>query len=236
LLISKHQQVQLLEAASVLVTMNQDAATSDHSQAMESDYSSASPDASGFSEAQEDDLSSVETTPPPMHEEVADAKRSSSNNSSVFSRSYQSVPGTSIAASSVPSSSYGSFHARRPSSSGTAYSTLQMDDEMGLTAAVKMCSFGTPRSNALQMDHVPPVPPLPARYASHNASKSIGGSSGRHLPQDLMLQGPVQRLSDERDVHMADKKMDDDDEFDRRSVSRPRSDDHDEGFFGHMEE
>ncbi|GKZ40175.1 hypothetical protein AbraIFM66950_002937, partial [Aspergillus brasiliensis] len=67
LLISKHQQVQLLEAASVLVTMTQDGP--EENGEAESDLSSASPDAS--SELR-DGLSSAETTPPPMDEDDDD--------------------------------------------------------------------------------------------------------------------------------------------------------------------
>lgn len=63
LLISKHQQVQLLEAASVLVNMNHDGPDA------ESELSSASPD-----EASErpDGLSSADTTPPPMGQDGDD--------------------------------------------------------------------------------------------------------------------------------------------------------------------
>src|SRR5436190_7164947 len=69
LLISKHQQVQLLEAATVLVNMNQDSPTpSEGLRTVDSDRSSTSPTISGISELR-DELSSTETTPPPMGEE-----------------------------------------------------------------------------------------------------------------------------------------------------------------------
>lgn len=72
LLISKHQQVQLLEAASVLVTMNtspdgEDAAAAtppDSTRDSASEDDPASPSASGFS-YQHDSRNSVDTTPPP---------------------------------------------------------------------------------------------------------------------------------------------------------------------------
>lgn len=73
LLISKHQQVQLLEAASVLVTMNHSpdgedanaaATPPDSTRDSASDEDPASPSASGFS-YQHDSRSSVDTTPPP---------------------------------------------------------------------------------------------------------------------------------------------------------------------------
>jgi hypothetical protein len=97
LLISKHQQVQLLEAASVLVNMNQEGESS-----RDSDHSSASPPASGSSDLR-DDLSSTDTTPPPQLDDHAvgsyprshfahrSAKRYSTNSSSAYSQSYQSA-------------------------------------------------------------------------------------------------------------------------------------------------
>lgn len=71
LLISKHQQVQLLEAASVLCHMNAESSADlpdvdvPPATAEPSEASSASPEYSGSSEMQ-DEISSVETTPPPM--------------------------------------------------------------------------------------------------------------------------------------------------------------------------
>jgi hypothetical protein len=228
-LISKHQQVQLLEAASVLVQMNQSSHELDE-KAIDSGNSSASPAASGISELQDEDLSSVETTPPPMGDQADahDSKRYSTS-SSIYSQSYQSV-----AASSVPTSAYGSYHqgiARRPSTSGSLYKGLPTEDEAVLAAAVELCNVGTPRTGPLFADDIPPVPPLPERYASHKATLS-SGSNGPTLyhPQPIMP-ALTSRLSDERDV-----KMHDHDDFSRRSISRGHSDDYDDGVFGHMEE
>ena len=257
LLISKHQQVQLLEAASVLVAMNQDPPNPPESgKASDSDNSSASPAASRYSELQDDDVSSVETTPPPMNEDIPAADGSHLRNSkryssasSVFSRSYQSAPSGSVAGSSMPTTaSFGSFHhvgyQRRPSTSGTgaAYGLGPVEDEAGLAAAVELCNFGTPRTGPVHMDpDVPPVPPLPARYASLNMNRYLGGSGNTILQQDLGLPHPLtHRISDERDVKMQVcyiKHVDDDDEyFDQRSISRGRSDEDDDGVFGRMEE
>lgn len=230
----------------MLVAMNQEpASATDMLKATESDYSSVSPAASGSSEIPDDDLSSVETTPPPMHEhsEIRDSKRFSST-SSVFSRSYQSVPGDSVAASSVPTSLYGSYHnqssMRRPSTSGTAYSGLPLEDEAGLAAAVELCNFGTPRTNPVHMDDIPPVPPLPARYASHNASRSIGGIAYPLYQPDVMAPQLSHRVSEERVQKRLSRnggRRDEEDEYyERRSASRGRSDEYDDGVFGHMEE
>ncbi|ERT00782.1 hypothetical protein HMPREF1624_02015 [Sporothrix schenckii ATCC 58251] len=76
LLISKHQQVQLLEAASVLVTMTNTADADDNAAVTPPDSTRdsasekdpASPSASGFS-YQHDGRSSVDTTPPPVQME-----------------------------------------------------------------------------------------------------------------------------------------------------------------------
>ena len=239
--------------------MNQDLPLPvDSMKAIDSDESSTSPAASGSSELQDDDVSSVETTPPPVgeqadfryHDNVRDPKRYS-DNSSVFSRSYQSAPSGSVTASSVPTAaSYGSFHhpgyQRRPSSSGTVHSNpTALEEEAALAAAVELCNFnGTPRTGPLYMDDIPPVPPLPAQYASHNANRSISGA-GYPGMQDLGIPPPLtHRLSDERDVKMHDHDhdrqlhpADDDEEFyDQRSVSRSRSDEDDDGVFGRMEE
>ena len=237
--------------------MNQDLLVPEEpAKAIDSDQSSASPAASGSSDLpDDDDVSSVDTTPPPFNEqadfrgsaEIRDEKRYS-DSSSVFSRSYQSAPSGSVAASSVPTAaSYGSFHypsfQRRPSTSGITSlgGPAAQEEEAALAAAVELCNFnGTPRTGPLHMDDIPPVPPLPARYASHNANRSISGLGYPGI-QDLGVPPTLtHRLSDERDVKMRDpqpRHADDDDEYyDQRSVSRGRSDEDDDGVFGRMEE
>lgn len=220
----------------MLVNMNLDA-TVETSQAVESDHSSASPEASGSSELPDDELSSVETTPPPMgdhHGDIRDPKRHSSA-SSIYSRSYQSVSGTGMATHSGLSSPYGSHHAGHSVpmlTSTTAYSGPPVEDEAGLAAAVKLVNFGTPRSNAQQMDDIPPVPPLPARYATHGGQESMNGIN-------YAFRGDFsQQISSERDskgpsalISSTEIELDD-----KRRVSHGHSDPHDEGFFGRMEE
>ncbi|PBP26550.1 tat pathway signal sequence [Diplocarpon rosae] len=131
LLISKHQQVQLLEAASVLVAMNQEGATPpDSAKDFQSDQESASPAASGSSELH-DGTSSTDTTPPPQGDMVhvyssgsytGRHKRFSSGHS--FSRSYQSAAGANrLSGGSIPSGpAFGYYRQqsqeRRPLSSG----------------------------------------------------------------------------------------------------------------------
>ncbi|KAH0537789.1 hypothetical protein FGG08_005471 [Glutinoglossum americanum] len=264
LLISKHQQVQLLEAASVLVSMNQDDPTPPGSaKDISSDHSSTSPAASGSS-GLHDGLSSTDTTPPPQPEGLASPPlptRSSRNgrpkryssNSSTFSRSYQSAPPNPLFAGSAPTGSTGFslFHSpigtteHRPGTASSVFSGSGMDEEdEGLAAAVELlsCSFGTPASGPVLLPlDVPPVPPLPARFMSSNF-QSLSGST----PTPTNLQPEAEMVHDyihqsremDGDIAMeqSEESAVDDDDFDQRSTSKSRSEDDDDGVFGRMEE
>ncbi|KAL8854792.1 MAG: hypothetical protein Q9221_000298 [Calogaya cf. arnoldii] len=257
LLISKHQQVQLLEAASVLVGMNQDDPLHpDTAKTIESDHSSASPDISATSELRDDDddddddLSSAETTPPPVNEpsyfhdsfSTVRTKRNSGT-SSAFSRSYQSAPSSSFLAASIPSSSYGQQYPnqRRPSTSGVASANVD-EDEAGLAAAVQsLCSFGTPRTGPVHLPaDVPPVPPLPAQYASQNTNR-LSANLMTPIPFEFGLP-PVatQRTSNERGsrpVSSHKALYNDEDDTDQLSKHHNnRNDDDEDGVFGRMDE
>ena len=243
LLISKHQQVQLLEAAQVLIGMNQDEETvPDTAKTTDSDNLSASPAASGSSDTRDDDddYSSAETTPPPMSEHyhvpdsfnTARGKRYSGNSSS-FSRSYQSAPSSSLPAGSA----FKHYQSqRRPSSSGIA--APADEEEAGLAAAVaSLCSFGTPRNGPVLLPaDVPPVPPLPAQYAEQNANK-LSGYMGP--VSEFGLPAPFyQRLSDQRDIDMNDGheyEREQAYDSDEKSVHGGRNDEDDDGVFGNME-
>jgi len=261
LLISKHQQVQLLEAASVLMAINNDPSTTppDSARGFQSDQDSASPGASGFSEHQE--ASSADTTPPPQLDGVGTgnpfasfAKRRGSN--SGFARSYQSAPYASSAAGSIPTSSGFASHSRhlsqdqRPVSSGR---NATGKDDHELAAALYGCSFGsnggTRNVHQLPVD-APPVPPLPAQYLDQSLSGTSFLSSfpsgapqsyTRGAPESYTRGAPESYTRTRAEVHKDDVKMDesggsvlDDDEDDTRS--RARSDDDDDGVFGRMEE
>ena len=243
LLISKHQQVQLLQAAKVLVGMNQDAtATEETIKSSESDQSSDSPAASGSFDVREDDdyISSAETTPPPMNEhyvmaEDIDYGRSNrhSGNSSSFSRSYQSAP-----SSSLPIGNSIGHHQQHQSSSSSGVDPADDEDEASLVAAVEsLCSFGNPRGGVVQLPYdAPPVPPVPAKYRDYNASRlsdnlkqipEIGMPDPSHLP-----------LSRERDMNMGNGHVvssHEDYEYDDRPFSHGRSDDEEDDIFGVME-
>lgn len=269
LLISKHQQVQLLEAATVLVNMKPD--TQESLASLEargdSDRSSASPTVSGISELR-DGLSSTETTPPPMGDDMAFSAKSGDarfgHHSSAFSRSFQSIPSSSL--SSIPSYSPVQAHFRQ-SSLETRPSTAETgaldDDAAGLAAAVELCNFGTPRTIPGTASDVPPVPPLPPQYLGQsfngtsvptpNSARAPGiaaphsfnafGSASRNSSTPTMYNAipmhapPSYRISDERDVRMDDiKEVErDEDDFDRRD-SAMQMDDDDDGVFGRMEE
>ncbi|KAH7360572.1 hypothetical protein BKA65DRAFT_188652 [Rhexocercosporidium sp. MPI-PUGE-AT-0058] len=248
LLISKHQQVQLLEAASVLVAMNQDGTTPpDSAKDFQSDQDSASPAASGSSE-QRDGTSSADTTPPPQADMfnaystgsyTGRHKRYSSGHS--FSRSYQSAPSANhLHAGSVPNASgFGHYRQpsqeRRPLSSGI--SRNQEDD--GLAAAVELlsCSFGstgTPRSIPVTLpEDAPPVPHIPARYLSQNFSGSTLTPSHQPRQAESYTRHQIHRDGDIK-MEESEESVADDEEYDRRS--RGRSDEDEEGVFGRMEE
>ena len=180
--------------------MNTDGPTND------SDNSS-SPAASGSSERDED-LSSPESTPPPE-----ESKRHS-NSSSAYSRSSQS-----IFSESAPSTGNGFAHYRQWSSSSnnrpvTANTSItesyRDDDSADVAAAMNLlsCSWGTPKSGPTGMpSDIPPVPPLPEKYA--NAFSSYRG------------QGDVI--------------MDDDNSSDDEPQSRNLAHDDFEGVFGRMD-
>lgn len=246
LLISKHQQVQLLEAATVLVAMNHDGPEN------ESDNSSASPDASS---ELHDGSSSTETTPPPVDEDD-DAADLEKHHSSAFSRSYHSVASSSYADSGPLSPAFSSHfrHSSIDTRPSTAETMAGHDDDdsdaADLAAAIRLCNFGTPRSSAQTMaNDVPPVPPLPARYLSQqgagSSSKSVNGSSLGLAGSNPAVFGsfnlnPSQsyKVSDERDVKMGDA---DRESRHRRNNdvdfgSRHTHDDDDDGVFGRMEE
>ncbi|KAJ4993838.1 tat pathway signal sequence [Stagonosporopsis vannaccii] len=240
LLISKHQQVQLLEAASVLVAMNK---TSDDSD------DSASPPASGSSDLR-DELSSTETTPPPHMDDHAVGSYSShshfgqrsikrySANSSAYSQSYQSAV----------FSDNGNGHYRhwsnvsdRPTTSGTSVAGSYPDDgntDQDMAAAVGLlsCSYGTPKSGAANLSpEIPPVPPLPAKFLDFNTVHSLSGNT-TVTPQQSSMRNSY-RYHESKDVDMDDDHFADEEDYRQsHSRSRGRADEDDDAFFGRMEE
>lgn len=246
LLISKHQQVQLLEAASVLVAMNdkpKDSETTppDSAKDFPSDPESASPAASGYSE-QVERQSSADTTPPPMSEGVQMNGTSFRNkrHSSVggFSRSYQSAP--SLVPGSLPGNGFG--HSRQPSDHRPTSSGINNtgQDDRDLAAAVELlsCSFGSNNGNngTVMLADAPPVPPVPQQYLDQATSLSNPGfiSSFPSRQPESFTRGDMRRGSE--DVKMSDHADSgvDDDDFDMQP--RGRSDEEDDGVFGCMEE
>ena len=260
-MISKHQQVQLLEAASVLVAMNNipNAAASPPDSTHGSnhgDKGSASPPASGFSGQHE--ASSANTTPPPLLGGISAAtaayrnfpQRQPSNNS--YSRSYQSAPFSGSVAGSVPhgaSSGLGHFRQlsqeQRPTSSGKN-ATGEEDQDLAAAVELLSCSFGSsgnPRTVHLPVD-APPVPPLPAQYLDQPilSGTSFISSFPSRAPESFtrgeFRRGPMGMSldRDRDDIKMTDSgsSVDGDDDDDMRS--RARSDEDDDGVFGRMEE
>lgn len=243
LLISKHQQVQLLEAASVLVAMNQDGATPpDSAKDFQSDQESASPAASGSSD-QQDRASSADTTPPPhdSYSHFSSGSYSGRNkrysSGSGFSRSYQSAASaTTMYTASVPTASGFGNHERRPPSSGFNR-TSQEDDQLAAAIDLLSCSFGsngTPRTIPVTLpEDAPPVPNIPAHYLSGTSfSATTLTSSHPRQPESFTRH----RNHRDEDVKMdeSEDSVADDEDYDHHS--RGRSDEDDDGVFGRMEE
>jgi hypothetical protein len=145
----------------VLVQMNSD-------NPVGNDSDNSSPEAQALSEMRDEDDDSSEASPPPQE------NKRNSNNSSAYSRSYQSV----FSADGAPAVDYRFGHYRqwstsssnRPTTANTSIADSYRDeDPQDLAAAVGLlsCSYGTPKSGPTGMpSDVPPVPPLPAKYAS----------------------------------------------------------------------
>lgn len=254
LLISKHQQVQLLEAASVLVQMNtvmgndMDATTPpDSARGFASEAGSASPTASGYSD-QHDSHSSADTTPPPQADPFRSMNKRYSSGSG-YARSYQSTTSNGFLSGSIPSGS-GFGHNRqgstdrRPPSSGMN-NTGQEDRDLAAAVELLSCSFNSNggRDSRLPSD-APPVPPLPAQYLDQAAMSSsfldsfspfANSYSTRQMPESF-TRGESRFTRHDEDVKMEDSDVGSmDDEDDRRSRAR-NSEEDDEGVFGRMEE
>ena len=159
-----------------------------------SEGSSASPGYSGSSEMH-DELSSVETTPPPMSEaiySIPTSKRDSAS-STGLSRSYRSVHSSSYAESILspgfPPQRFSGVSDFRPSTSGT-------DDGALAAATASLNVFGTPRSRPTTMaSDIPPVPPLPQQYQSYNSKTCESTLTNVY---NMHPQAFTQQLSDER--------------------------------------
>ena len=233
LLISKHQQVQLLEAAAALVTMNQDALSGDD------EASSVSPDASSELHG---GLSSTETTPPPADDnddfDVQYGKRFSVSDASVgYAHSYQSMPSSSYTAHSPAFSHF--RHSSIDTRPSTADTKLPEDDEADLAAAIRLCNFGTPRTGPIAVSSdVPPVPPLPARFLDQSGTSTSATGQDVIFPSLSFNPSLSYKVSDERESKVGESDLEsrhrrnDDVDFGRHA----HVDDDDDGVFGRMEE
>ena len=220
----------------------------------ESEQSSASPTASGASEFREDDYSSAETTPPPTSEHVSapdqyeyGRRKRLSSNSSAYGRSYQSAPSTSYSDATRWLGTFGVSGAhgnetQRPMTSGHSSSSHQHvdEDEASLAAAVQsLCSFGTPRSGPVLLPvDVPPVPPLPAQYATQNVNRLSGSMAPPLYYGSAVPYTSEHQVSQARDAKMHNEyiRPRNDEEWHNQTRPRGRSEEDDEGVFGRMEE
>lgn len=229
--------MQLLEAASVLVTMNHESAIA------ESDHSSPSPAASGSSDPRDDESISTSYTPPPQTEEPATGlfasrpafghARLESTDSSAYSQSYNSVFSEQGSHGRPYVSHYRQWSTdNRPSTSGTSY---EDEDQADLAAAVGLlsCSYGTPKTGPVMLlPDVPPVPPLPAKFLGQRLD-TLSGSTIQPTPQQRGNWGV--RHADSQDVDMYGDSDAETEHYDKHAIARGRSEE-DEGVFGKMEE
>lgn len=234
--------------------MNQEANTeAETAQDVLSDKSSASPAASRTSDLP-GGMSSADTTPPPREDEdrsvalpiprpMKSAKRRSSNGSA-YSQSHQSGPlGSLLSDRTSPSMS--SFGELRQVGDGFEQSYSRStpighpdEDEAGLAAAVGLlsCSYGTPRSGPRSIPaDVPPVPPLPARFANETSQSRSSRKTSSSANQRADKYVPSLRRPSDRDSAMV---LDESEESTAEDELRlqSRSDEDDDGVFGRMEE
>ncbi|CCU80342.1 C2H2 finger domain protein [Blumeria hordei DH14] len=248
LLISKHQQVQLLEAASVLLTMTQDINTSPQSaRDIQSDHESASPAASGSSE-RNDHLSSINTTPSPRADKDNQCLRSlyssrykRQNNGNSFSQSQLAAsPTTFLRSRSVPHVSLvgnrGKYSTERSSPSSSLNNGNHEDESLASAVQLLSCSFGNTAplepSSILLPEQIPSVPDIPPQYLGHRNIFRPTFIPGQH-PSQPESYTRTQAYNDE-DVNMeSEESATDDDDCDQRSPGR--SDEDEDGVFGRME-
>ncbi|RKF55733.1 putative c2h2 finger domain protein [Erysiphe neolycopersici] len=244
LLISKHQQVQLLEAASVLLNMTQDVATNiSPTQDFYSDRDSVS-----ASSEQNDHLGSADTTPPPQTEMY-----NTSSKSRYISEEYNKIYDGHHLSHSFRSASSTDFFGRELLSSAFSeenckiyFDTYQTPPENGrnyedesLASAVQLlsCSFGS-TGNSMPTtktypQQIPPVPSLPKHYLDNDYFPNSRFTPG-HLPQQPESYTRSQ-VNYSEDVQMENGEITtDDEEYDQRSSGRSNEDD--EGIFGRMED
>ncbi|KAF8536922.1 hypothetical protein BDD12DRAFT_848941 [Trichophaea hybrida] len=260
LLISKHQQVQLLEAASILVSMNP----------TPPDSSSGASNNEGNSSAN-DSSSSEDTTPPPSGTALTSpvptprgirngaGKPGKRYSSGSYSRSYNASNSGFLAGSAPTTPAFPNHIPQRPPPRPRAGSSVSgvrgsvaaspslrpssTSEEDALAAAVELlsCSFHTPS--------IPPsIPPgsVPLGY-SDMGSPPAGGRIFMGPLNDLVEMKKEEGDEEDEDEEDDDVRMEDlrsdgdgargDEEEDERWSKRGGSEEEEEdGVFGHMEE
>jgi len=182
---------------------------SEGSAVIDSDNSS-SPAASGSSDMR-DDSSSPEFTPPPVGEHNIERFGHQHNNSSEYSRSYQSVFSETANDDHHPFTHNRNWSASTNSRPVTATTSIaesyKDEDPADLAAAVGLlsCSYGTPKSGPLFLGQdVPPVPPLPEKYQAYHQSTLLQSRTQHRRHEDV-------DMGEESDA--ADHRSHDDDEM-----------------------
>lgn len=259
LLISKHQQVQILEAAKSLVGMTAPQSGGDPESAVEEP---SSPSLSGGFSEQMDGQSSARTTPPP---DTNSELRMDLDDEMMFSAASDDEDGARGELSrqfrhSTAHKMTGFGRYMEPSPTPGPYSgEAEGDAELSRAVAMLSCSYTSSGLPGQLPGDLPPVPQVPAHYLLDQASLGRSGflnsftsqapesftrgqalapghGSLSYIRGQALASGSLTRgapgfgRSNSRDV---DSRMDDDDDDSR---SRARSDEEEDGFFGSMDE
>ena len=264
LLISKHQQVQLLEAASVLVTMNvKPDGQSDSEPSADTPPDSTSASVSDEDAPHFDDVNSVATTPLPAYADSAMAVDSDGTGKSGPWSTRFDEPLSPRQSGSLSYQSAAYSHERhssqdglRPPSSGRN-NTGHEDNELAQAVGMLSCSANSTHGNAhaAASQNVPPVPLVPAQYLDQSYLNSYSQHQSLSQAQSMTPLGDTSFISSfpsgaresfTRGDHRRSSAVDSrkgssvngstvgEDEEDR--MSRARSDDDEDGVFGRMEE
>lgn len=241
LLISKHQQVQILEAAKSLVGISKCIPES----YPDSTFEPSSPSLSGGFSEQLDGQSSARTTPPPQMDEDSSHTEMDEMTYSVASDDEEDARGGLSRqfgndTARVPPS----FHRYLEPSPTPAPIPGEADDQ--LARAMQNCGW---TGSTLSFDSVP-VPPMSGQMPVHFLAQASLGQSpflnsfpSHQAPESFTrgsiepaskssVRGPRGYRSEEQDRDL-DSRMDEDDDDLR---SRSRSDEEEDGVFGRMED
>ncbi|CAN8097246.1 unnamed protein product [Discula destructiva] len=240
LLISKHQQVQMLEAAKILIALPAQSSTPP-----ESTFEPSSPSLSGGFSEQMDGQSSARTTPPPQMDGYSDMHMDMDEATFSMASDDEDDAGGAFSRQFRNDNAFGSLNSRRwlEPSPTPAPASGDIDEPMARAVALLSCSYNSNGGSLTgQFSHdIPPMPPVPVQFLDQ---VSLGQSpflnsfpNPSQAPESFTRGesftsgGTFTRSATRRNV---DTRMEEDDDDDD-SRSRSRCDEEEDGFFGEME-